>query len=162
MNPTDQFPRIQRLPPYVFNIVNELKAQARKRGEDIIDFGMGNPDQPTPQHIVDKMIEAVGNSRNHRYSVSKGIPNLRLEIAKRYERNYGVQLDPDKEVIAKTVELVSKSNLESGGWNDIRQRRHPFNEFLALGRLRCHPCGVGEWERKAFAHIPQLVHWKSV
>jgi alanine-synthesizing transaminase len=108
MNPTDQFPRIQRLPPYVFNIVNELKAQARKRGEDIIDFGMGNPDQPTPQHIVDKLIEAAHRGDTHRYSVSKGIPRLRRAIATWYKRRYDVDLDPDKEAI---VTIGSKEGL---------------------------------------------------
>jgi alanine-synthesizing transaminase len=108
MNPTDQFPRIQRLPPYVFNIVNELKAQARKRGEDIIDFGMGNPDQPTPPHIVDKMIEATQRGDTHRYSVSKGIPRLRKAICTWYKRRYGVSLSPEKEAI---VTIGSKEGL---------------------------------------------------
>jgi alanine-synthesizing transaminase len=108
MNPTDQFPRIQRLPPYVFNIVNELKAQARKRGEDIIDFGMGNPDQPTPPHIVDKLIEAAHRGDTHRYSVSKGIPRLRRAITTWYKRRYDVDLDPDKEAI---VTIGSKEGL---------------------------------------------------
>jgi alanine-synthesizing transaminase len=108
MNPTDQFPRIQRLPPYVFNIVNELKAQARQRGEDIIDFGMGNPDQPTPQHIVDKMIEAAQRGDTHRYSVSKGIPRLRKAICTWYKRRYGVTLNAEKEAI---VTIGSKEGL---------------------------------------------------
>ena len=108
MNPTDQFPRIQRLPPYVFNIVNELKAQARKRGEDIIDFGMGNPDQPTPPHIVAKMIEATQRGDTHRYSVSKGIPRLRKAICAWYKRRYGVSLSPEKEAI---VTIGSKEGL---------------------------------------------------
>jgi alanine-synthesizing transaminase len=108
MNPTDQFPRIQRLPPYVFNIVNELKAQARKRGEDIIDFGMGNPDQPTPQHIIDKLVEAAQRPDTHRYSVSKGIPRLRRAISTWYKRRYDVDIDPDKEAI---VTIGSKEGL---------------------------------------------------
>jgi len=108
MNPTDQFPRIQRLPPYVFNIVNELKAQARQRGEDIIDFGMGNPDQATPQHIVDKMIEATQRGDTHRYSVSKGIPRLRKAICTWYKRRYGIALNPEKEAI---VTIGSKEGL---------------------------------------------------
>ncbi|MCX6599873.1 MAG: aminotransferase class I/II-fold pyridoxal phosphate-dependent enzyme [Acidobacteria bacterium] len=94
------FYRISKLPQYVFAITNEMKARLRAAGEDVVDFGMGNPDGPTPKPIVSKLIEAVRNPRNHRYSVSKGIPNLRIEIARRYERNYGVTLDPDKEVIA--------------------------------------------------------------
>ncbi len=108
MNPTDQFSRIERLPPYVFNIVNELKAQARKRGEDIIDFGMGNPDAPTPQHIVDKMCEVAQRPDTHRYSVSKGIPRLRRAICTWYKRRYNVDLDMDKEAI---VTIGSKEGL---------------------------------------------------
>jgi len=108
MNPPDQFPRILRLPPYVFNIVNELKAAARQRGEDIIDFGMGNPDQPTPQHIVDKLVEAAQRGDTHRYSVSKGIPRLRRAITTWYKRRYDVDLNPDKEAI---VTIGSKEGL---------------------------------------------------
>ncbi len=95
-----EFPRIKRLPPYVFNIVTELKMAARRRGEDVIDFGMGNPDLPTPPHIVEKLVEAVQKPPNHRYSQSKGIPNLRLAICNWYKRNHGVELDPDTEAIA--------------------------------------------------------------
>ncbi|MEK6805227.1 MAG: alanine transaminase [Pseudomonadota bacterium] len=114
MNTT--FPRIDRLPPYVFNIVGELKKAARARGEDIIDFGMGNPDQPTPKHIVDKLVESavrgtdsdyvVPEHRNvegvhtHRYSVSKGVPRLRKAMANWYERRYKVELNSETEVIA--------------------------------------------------------------
>jgi len=97
------FPRIQRLPPYVFNIVGDLKKAARARGEDIIDFGMGNPDQPTPPHIVEKLCEAAarkGHRHTHRYSVSRGIPRLRRAMTKWYERRYGVEIDPDTECIA--------------------------------------------------------------
>lgn len=94
------FPRIDRLPPYVFAEVNDLKMKARRRGEDIIDLGMGNPDQPTPQHIVDKLIEAAAKGRNNRYSVSRGIPNLRRAIAEHYEEHYGVQIDAETEAIA--------------------------------------------------------------
>lgn len=104
----DQFPRIKRLPPYVFNIVNELKAQARKRGEDIIDFGMGNPDQPTPRHIVDKLCEAARRDDTHRYSLSKGIPRLRRAICNWYGNRFGVALDADKEAI---VTIGSKEGL---------------------------------------------------
>jgi alanine-synthesizing transaminase len=104
----DEFPRIKRLPPYVFNIVNELKAVARARGEDIIDFGMGNPDRPTPQHIVDKLIEAVQRSDTHRYSLSKGIPRLRKAICDWYKRRYDVDLDPETQAI---VTIGSKEGL---------------------------------------------------
>ena len=82
-----QFPRIKRLPPYVFNTLTQLKTEARARGEDIIDFGMGNPDQPTPPHIVNKLIEAVQRPDTHRYSMSKGIPRLRRAMASWYQRN---------------------------------------------------------------------------
>jgi len=95
-----QFPRIKRLPPYVFNITGELKAAARKRGEDVIDFGMGNPDQPTPAHIVDKLVETVRRGDTHGYSVSKGILRLRKAICNWYESRYGVELDPEREAIA--------------------------------------------------------------
>jgi alanine-synthesizing transaminase len=104
----DEFPRIKRLPPYVFNIVNELKAAARARGEDIIDFGMGNPDRPTPQHIVDKLIEAARRPDTHRYSMSKGIPRLRKAICDWYRRRYDVHLDPDTQAI---VTIGSKEGL---------------------------------------------------
>jgi alanine-synthesizing transaminase len=103
-----QFPRIERLPPYVFNIVNDLKAAARARGEDIVNFGMGNPDQPTPQHIVDKLTEAVQRGDTHRYSVSRGIPRLRQAITRWYQDRYGVELDPDSEAI---VTIGSKEGL---------------------------------------------------
>ncbi|MEN8180493.1 MAG: alanine transaminase [Pseudomonadota bacterium] len=96
----EEFRRINRLPPYVFAIVNELKAAARARGEDIIDFGMGNPDQPTPQHIVDKLCEVANRKDTHRYSVSKGIPRLRRAMSRWYKTRYDVDLDPDTQVIA--------------------------------------------------------------
>ncbi len=94
-----EFERIKRLPPYVFSIVTELKMKARRAGEDIIDLGMGNPDMPTPPHIVNKLIEAAQNPRNHRYSASKGIYQLRLAISEWYQRNYDVQIDPEGEAI---------------------------------------------------------------
>ena len=97
---TQDFQRIQRLPPYVFEQVNKLKAQARAQGKDIIDFGMGNPDLPTPDHIVEKLVETVRNPRTHRYSASKGIPGLRKAQARYYERRFGVKLNPETEVIA--------------------------------------------------------------
>jgi len=102
------FQRIKRLPPYVFNIVNDLKAKARAAGEDIIDFGMGNPDQPTPQHIVDKMTEAAQRPDTHRYSVSRGIPRLRKAICGWYKKKYDVDLDPETEAI---VTIGSKEGL---------------------------------------------------
>jgi alanine-synthesizing transaminase len=104
----EDFPRIKRLPPYVFNIVNELKSAARARGEDIIDFGMGNPDQATPQHIVDKLTEAAQRPDTHRYSLSKGIPRLRRAICNWYKHRYDVELDPESEAI---VTIGSKEGL---------------------------------------------------
>jgi alanine-synthesizing transaminase len=103
-----EFARIKRLPPYVFNITNELKMGARRRGEDIIDLSMGNPDGPTPQHIVDKLVEAAQRQDTHGYSVSKGIPRLRRAIATWYQRRYGVDIDPESEAI---VTIGSKEGL---------------------------------------------------
>lgn len=97
---SSDFQRISRLPPYVFEQVNTLKAQARAAGADIIDFGMGNPDLPTPPHIVDKLTETVRNPRTHRYSSSKGIPGLRRAQARYYERRFEVKLDPETQIIA--------------------------------------------------------------
>ena len=96
----EEFHRIRRLPPYVFEQVNRAKAAARNGGADIIDLGMGNPDLPTPQHIIDKLVETVAKPRTHRYSASKGIPGLRRAQAAYYARRFGVKLDPDREVIA--------------------------------------------------------------
>ncbi|MBF0455707.1 MAG: LL-diaminopimelate aminotransferase [Magnetococcales bacterium] len=96
----EEFYRIKRLPPYVFAAVNELKSAARNRGEDIIDFGMGNPDQATPAHIVDKLSQVAQEGRNHRYSLSKGIGGLRKGLCAFYKRRFDVDLDPDTEVIA--------------------------------------------------------------
>ncbi len=104
----DEFPRIKRLPPYVFNIVNDLKAKARARGEDIIDFGMGNPDQPTPRHIVDKLVEVAQRDDTHRYSMSRGIPRLRRAVTRWYKDRFDVDLDPETEAI---VTIGSKEGL---------------------------------------------------
>ena len=103
-----EFYRVKRLPPYVFAEVNAMKASARAAGEDIIDFGMGNPDQPTPQHIVEKLCEAVKDPRTHRYSNSRGITGLRKAVTSYYDRRFGVQIDPDTETI---VTLGSKEGL---------------------------------------------------
>lgn len=96
----DEFYKIRRLPPYVFEEVNRLKGKARSDGADIIDLGMGNPDQATPQHIVDKLVETVQKPRTHRYSASRGIPGLRKAQAEYYRRRFGVKLDPDRQVVA--------------------------------------------------------------
>ena len=104
----EEFSRIKRLPPYVFNITGEMKVAARRRGEDIIDFGMGNPDGATPKHIVDKMMEATLKPVTHRYSVSKGIPRLRRAIANWYKTRYDVDLDPASETI---VTIGSKEGI---------------------------------------------------
>jgi alanine-synthesizing transaminase len=104
----EEFPRIKRLPPYVFAIVNELKAAARARGEDIIDFGMGNPDQPTPKHIVDKLVDAAQRNDTHRYSVSRGVPRLRRAICNWYRDRFDVELDPETQAI---VTIGSKEGL---------------------------------------------------
>lgn len=104
----DEFPRIKRLPPYIFSITDALKKEARSRGEDIIDFGMGNPDQETPKHIVDKLIETVKRGDTHRYSQSKGIPRLRRAICNWYKDRFDVDLDPESEAI---VTLGSKEGI---------------------------------------------------
>jgi alanine-synthesizing transaminase len=96
---TDSFYRIQKLPPYVFAVINEMKARLRADQQDVIDLGMGNPDGATPRAVVHKLVEAVRNPRNHRYSMSRGIPQLRKEIVKRYQKNYGVSLDSETEAI---------------------------------------------------------------
>ncbi len=108
INASPDFPRIKRLPPYVFNITGELKMAARRRGEDIVDMSMGNPDGPTPRHIVDKLVEAAQRSDTHGYSVSKGIPRLRRAIAHWYRDRYQVDIDPDLEAI---VTIGSKEGL---------------------------------------------------
>src|SRR5438270_1481933 len=96
---SEEFYRIQKLPPYVFAVINEMRAKARAAQIDVIDLGMGNPDGATPRPIVNKLIEASRNARNHRYSQSRGIPKLREEITRRYQANYGVTLDSEKEAI---------------------------------------------------------------
>ena len=105
---SENFSLLSKLPQYVFSSVNELKSQARSRGEDIIDFGMGNPDQPTPRHIIEKLLESSVQGRNHRYYVSAGLPKLRLAISNWYKRNYDVDIDPETESI---VTIGSKEGL---------------------------------------------------
>ena len=107
----DNFYRIKRLPPYVFTAVNQMKAEARALGEDIIDFGMGNPDSATPQHIVDKLVESVQDPKTHRYSNSRGIPGLRKAMAAYYQRRFNVELDPENEIIATLGSKEGLANL---------------------------------------------------
>ena len=142
-----EFHRINRLPPYVFNIVNELKAKARAAGEDIIDFGMGNPDQPTPKHIVDKMVEATLRSDTHRYSMSKGIPRLRKAICHWYKTRFDVDLDPETEAIVTigSKEGLAHLALATLGPGDIvlvpnpAYPIHPYGVVIAGADLRHVP-----------------------
>ena len=152
------FPRINRLPPYVFAIVNELKMAARHRGEDIIDFGMGNPDQPTPPHIVEKLIEASRRKDTHRYSMSRGIPRLRRAICNWYKQRYNVDLDPESEAI---VTLGSKEGLahlamaicDRGDTVLVPNPAypiHPFGFIIAGADVRHVPIGL---DRDFFAEL---------
>jgi len=145
----EDFPRIKRLPPYVFNIVNDLKMQARRAGEDIVDFGMGNPDQPTPQHIVDKLVEAARRNDTHRYSVSRGIPRLRRAICNWYKNHYDVDLDPDSEAI---ITIGSKEGLAHLAMATVDKGDavlvpnpaypiHPFGFVIAGADVRHVPIG---------------------
>ena len=141
------FGRIKRLPPYVFAIVNSMKIEARRRGEDIIDLGMGNPDQGTPQHIVDKLIEAAQNPKNHRYSASKGITKLRAAVCDWYKRRYDVDLDPESEAV---VTIGSKEGLSHLALATIEPGDvvltttpaypiHPYSVIIAGGEVRSIP-----------------------
>jgi alanine-synthesizing transaminase len=140
----EEFRRIKRLPPYVFSIVNELKVKARAQGDDIIDFGMGNPDLPTPPHIVEKLCEAVKNPRNHRYSASRGITKLRMAIADWYGRRYGVEIDPEREAIATigAKEGISHLALALVEPGDVALAPsptypiHPYSVIIAGGDVR--------------------------
>jgi len=145
------FARINRLPPYVFNIVNELKMDARHRGEDIIDFGMGNPDQPTPKHIVDKLVEASQRDNTHGYSISRGVPRLRRAICNWYKSRYDVHLDPESEAI---VTLGSKEGLAHLAMAVVDRGDavlvpnpaypiHPFGFVIAGADVRHVPIGPG-------------------
>src|SRR5438128_2628280 len=106
-----EFHRIKRLPPYIFEEVNRIKARLRAEGVDIIDFGMGNPDMPTPPHIVDKLVQTARDPKAHRYSASKGIAGLRRAMAGYYDRRFGVTLDPDTEVVATLGSKEGFANL---------------------------------------------------
>ena len=143
----EEFRRIKRLPPYVFSIVDALKIEARRRGEDIIDLGMGNPDIPTPKVIIDKLVEAVKNPRNHKYSASKGIYKLRLAITDWYKRRYDVDLDPDTEAIATigAKEGIAHMALSTIGAGDLvlvptpAYPIHPYSVIIAGGDLHTVP-----------------------
>ena len=140
----EEFRRISRLPPYVFNIVNELKVKARAQGEDIIDFGMGNPDLPTPPHIVEKLCEAARNARNHRYSASRWITKLRAAIADWYRRQHGVEIDPEQEAIAtigakEGISHLALAIVEPGDVALVPSPTypiHPYSAIIAGGDVR--------------------------
>lgn len=141
------FPRIKRLPPYVFSKVTAMKLEARRRGEDIIDFGMGNPDKPTPRHIVDKLVEAVGKPQNHRYSASRGITKLRLAISAWYKRNFNVEIDPESETIVTigSKEGIAHLALATLGPGDVvlcptpTYPIHPYSVIIAGAEVRSVP-----------------------
>ncbi|HEY7669357.1 MAG TPA: LL-diaminopimelate aminotransferase [Hyphomicrobium sp.] len=147
-----EFHRIKRLPPYVFAEVNRLKAAARARGADIIDLGMGNPDLPTPQHIVDKLVETVSKPRTHRYSASKGIPGLRRAQAAYYDRRFGVKLDPETQIVATLGSKEGFANMAQaitapGDVILVPNPTYPIHEFgflLSGAAIRHLPAGTGE------------------
>jgi len=144
-----EFRRMSRLPPYVFSIVNELKMDLRHKGEDIIDMGMGNPDIPTPKHIVDKLVEAAQKGQNHRYSASAGITKLRHAISDWYRRRYDVEIDPETEAIATigAKEGLSHLVLALISPGDVvfapnpTYPIHPYSVIIAGGDLRSIPIG---------------------
>ena len=160
----DSFHRIRRLPPYVFAEVNEMKAKARAAGQDIIDFGMGNPDLPTPPHIVAKLVEAVQDPRTHRYSTSRGIPGLRKANAAYYQRRFGVELDPETETIVTLGSKEGLANLAQAitAPGDVilapnpSYPIHPYGFIIAGAVIRHIPVAHGEdfWEnlQRAMRH----------
>ena len=143
----NDFHRIQRLPPYIFEEVNRIKAKLRGQGVDVIDFGMGNPDMPTPKHIVDKLCETARNPKAHRYSASKGIPGLRKAMASYYDRRWGVKLNPDTEVIATLGSKEGFANLAQAitGPGDVvicpnpAYPIHAYGFIMAGGAIRHVP-----------------------
>ena len=147
-----KFARLDRLPPYVFATVNQIKMQSRREGQDIIDLGMGNPDMGTPDHIVDKMVEAARKPHNHRYSASMGITKLRLAIANWYSRNFGVDIDPETEAIVTigVKEGLSHLVLVTTRPGDVvftpnpTYPIHPFSAIIAGGDVRGIPVGPGQ------------------
>ncbi len=166
----DTFHRIRRLPPYVFEQVNRLKKQARDRGADIIDLGMGNPDQPTPKHVVEKLIETAGKPRTDGYSSSRGIPGLRKAQAAYYERRFGVMLDPDRQVIATLGSKEGFANMAQAitGPGDVvlvpnpSYPIHAFGFLMAGGVIRSVPAAPDEeyfraMERAVMHSIPKPI-----
>jgi alanine-synthesizing transaminase len=159
---TSDFYRIRRLPPYVFAEVNTMKARARLAGEDIIDLGMGNPDQPTPPHIVAKLVETAQDPRAHRYSVSKGIPGLRRAHAAYYARRFGVDLDPESETIVTLGSKEGLANLAQAitSPGDVvlvpnpSYPIHPYGFIMAGASVRHLPIGEGE---DFFANLKRAV-----
>jgi alanine-synthesizing transaminase len=145
-----QFSRMQRLPPYVFAVVNELKMELRRQGDDIVDLGMGNPDIPTPQHIVDKLVEAAPKAVNHRYSASRGLPNLRRAIVDWYARRYAVSLDPDKETVVtigakEGLAHLAMAMLSPGDVVFVPDPTYPIHTYSAIiagADVRRIPIGV--------------------
>src|SRR3990172_13314923 len=145
------FRRIKRLPPYVFAIVNSLKMEARQRGDDIIDLGMGNPDLPAPEHIVAKLCEAAKNPKNHRYSASRGITQLRLAMTEWYKRRFDVDLDPEKEAVVTigSKEGLSHLILATVQPGDVVMTPtpaypiHPYSVIIAGGEITSVPIGKG-------------------
>jgi alanine-synthesizing transaminase len=166
----DTFHRIRRLPPYVFEQVNRLKKQARDRGADIIDLGMGNPDQPTPKHVVEKLIETAGKPRTDGYSSSRGIPGLRKAQAAYYERRFGVTLDPERQVIATLGSKEGFANMAQAitGPGDVvlvpnpSYPIHAFGFLMAGGVIRSVPAAPDEeyfraMERAVMHSIPKPI-----
>jgi alanine-synthesizing transaminase len=158
----DDFYRIKRLPPYVFAAVTDLKVKARARGEDIIDLGMGNPDLPTPTHIVDKLVEAARKPKNHRYSASKGIRRLRVAMATWYRKRYGVELDPEREAVAtigskEGLAHLMLALLQPGDAVLVPNPAYPIHAYSVVisdGDLRSVPMGPGE---DFFARLEEAV-----
>ncbi len=160
-----EFPRIKRLPPYVFAIVNQLKMEARRSGKDIIDLGMGNPDLATPPHIIDKLCEAARLQKNHRYSASKGITQLRVAITEWYERRFGVRIDPEREAVATIGAKEGLSHLlyaMVGPGDTIlcpspAYPIHPYSAILAGAEVHNIPTGKGldffEEMEKAYQNV---------
>ena len=157
------FTKLRRLPPYVLAEVTDLKHEARRRGEDVIDLGMGNPDLPTPPHVVDKICESAHNPRNHRYSSSRGVPNLRAAITEWYARNHAVELDPDHEAIAciGAKEGLSHFVLVTIGPGDVvlapdpTYPIHQYSVIIAGGDLRHVPLTA---DADFIANLEQALH----